>query len=427
MPVATARNVEENAPLREQTHFRALRTSLALGIFAIAGCGDERSLELSLRVPALERSDVCVTAFSEGELVFAQSYPATAATGTLTFVAGDRIDRSLHITASLRRGGRSFAREAGRAVFRAPGESQLELEPTRCVMLSSAPPETLGTVAADAALFAVDLDGDGNEEVLASSASIAIVGAGEIDDSLGATPVAAADIDGDCRPELIVTTSAGTVAFPSRAPLGSATLLAAVGDAGRGQELALADEAGLRWGALGGEARTLTGDIVRTLVVADFNGDDLDDLAAASEEGVNVFFGGAGGPAAVLGATPSDWRGHHLAVGDFDGDGAPDLALADDAEVRVARNRGDGFFEARASLPIVATELRVVDANRDCRADLVILGDRPQIYLGGDDLAFQGGPLLENVADAVAADIDGDGASELILRSPTGEVRTWAP
>ena len=389
MPAATGQNVVESdlafigGLLRR---LGLLRWGGLIGFLALAGCGDERSVEVALQVPVALNAEVCLTAADRGELLFAQSYPALEANGTLTFVAGDRIDQELRAGAVLRRGGRAVAWAAGSAPFRAPGRSRLPLALARCRETPVPASTTLGNAAGATRLLAGDLDGDGIDEVLASGAAIEIVGGGPIEGSGGATAVSLGDVDGDCLPDIIATGPAGIVALPSGLPLSAAGTLALLGDAGRGKGLASADEDGLRWGPLDGLMRSLTGAPVRDLAIGDLDGDGTDDLIAVGEGGIQAFFGGPAGPTLAAGATPTGWTGRHAALGDLDGDGSLDLVVATDTEIRVARNRGDGLLEARASVAFPgARGLRIVDADHDCRDDVVALGVDALLFRGADD------------------------------------------
>ena len=118
-----------------------------------------------------------------------------------------------------------------------------------------------------------------------------------------------------------------------------------------------------------------------SVVVADFRGTGLLDLAAAEEfGGVVVLLGNGDGtfqpPVTYSAVFPSS-----LAVADFNGDGKPDMAVADTASpqgsVTVLLGNGDGTFLAGVSYPVGKDPLFVTtgDFNGDKKADLVTAND----------------------------------------------------
>lgn len=403
----------------------ATAQKIALAVAMLCACANEQSIGVVLQVDPTPRAEVCLTAFGEGELLFQQAYPAQE--GTLTFVAGDRIDMSLRVAARLRRGGRVFGWAAGEEVFGPPGQRELVLDVGRCHPGTPPASTLLGTVDGASSLVAGDLDGDGIDEVLANAASIAIVGREVIAGSASFSATSLGDVDGDCIDDVLARGPGGIVELPSARPLSAAGTFAWLGDAGEGQVLISGDADGVRVGPLDGVMRGLTGSAIADVVVEDLDLDGTDDVIAVGVDGVEAFFGGPGGPMPAPGATPSTWTGLDVAIGDFDGDGFPDVAVAGDAEVFIGRNRGDGLIESRPSIPIIANGLLVVDVDRDCAEDLIVLAATPQIFFGRPDVRVEAGPMLDPVVDATAADIDGDGARELVLLFADGEVRSWEP
>lgn len=398
----------------------------ALVSIALAACGDERAVVLRLETEALPGATLCLTAFHD-ELLFSERYPSNAATGTLTFLAGDRVDERVRLAARLRRGGRTLSQSAGEARFGAGGSSELSLRVARCTAPSELPETSLGTVDGATRILAADLDGDGRDELWLEHAEGLRSLDGRTLGDAGDRLLAVGDANGDCLDDLLVARASGVVALPSETTLGASAELAALADAGRGDGLATADADGLRWGALDGVMRALTGQPTRDLGVGDLNGDGADDLVAVGEGGVAVFLGGAAGPVAAVGSAPTGWAGRRVALADLDGDGALDLAVADETRVRIARNRGDGLFEARAELTIAGVRvLRAFDVDGDCADDLVIVGDDARVYFGAEDARVTEGPSLGAALDVIAADVDGDGARELVRLTDEGEVITWA-
>ena len=120
-------------------------------------------------------------------------------------------------------------------------------------------------------------------------------------------------------------------------------------------------------------ARFIVGTIPEQVVVGDFNGDGIQDLATANYDSGNVTVllgNGAGGFLAAAGSPFSAGSGtNRIAVGDFNGDGIQDLAVTNqnDNDVTVLLGNGAGGFIAAAGGPIAVgsgpTSLVVGDFN----------------------------------------------------------------
>jgi hypothetical protein len=119
---------------------------------------------------------------------------------------------------------------------------------------------------------------------------------------------------------------------------------------------------------------------VQGLVVADFNGDGVDDLAVANRDdnSISVLLNNSGTFAPVTYPTGGLGPGA-IAQGDLNGDGHPDLvaANADDGTLSVFLNDGHGGFALQATLGtgdggvVSIPSLGVGDFNGDGRPDLV--------------------------------------------------------
>jgi hypothetical protein len=267
------------------------------------------------------------------------------------------------------------------------------------------------------ALAVGDFTSDGRADLVAalwSTSQVALVknddsGSTCLASSFGAAPsygagsgpvaAAAADLDGDGRPDLVVADQTGSAVSVLRgtpggygppasyavtpAPRGVATadfdfdgkadVVAALGSAGAGKvKLFMGDGTGL----LAAGAEVGAGSNLSAAVVGDFDGNGTPDVAVTSE-GTNevlVLLGdGAGGLGAPI-ATAVGAQPRALAVGGFGGLG-PDLAVSCSGSnaVWVLRRTGPGSFVVGPT-PSVGTEpwgLVVGDADGDAFPDIV--------------------------------------------------------
>jgi hypothetical protein len=108
------------------------------------------------------------------------------------------------------------------------------------------------------------------------------------------------------------------------------------------------------------------------IAVADFNGDGILDLAAATSDGMTVLLGNGDGTFTAAPVSPASGSSpRSVAVGDFNGDGIPDLAIYNtpygyvDGFVTILLGNGDGTFTATAEIPATSEVLAVGDFNGD--------------------------------------------------------------
>jgi hypothetical protein len=106
-----------------------------------------------------------------------------------------------------------------------------------------------------------------------------------------------------------------------------------------------------------------------SLVIADFNGDSIPDLAMGS--GVTVYLGDGSGSF----HKSFSWSGDNLAevaaAGDFNGDGHPDLAIATNGGIAFLMGDGAGSFQQRNGIAVPGPIALADDLNGDGKPDLV--------------------------------------------------------
>jgi hypothetical protein len=151
------------------------------------------------------------------------------------------------------------------------------------------------------------------------------------------------------------------------------------------------------------------------VVVGDFNGDGIPDLAA----GGALYLGNGDGTfrfAAAIG-------GRSLVVGDFNGDGHLDLVGADVnyGTVDLFLGNGDGSFQPAQTYAVLygAGPLAAGDFNGDSRLDLVTIGYGIVSVLltrsGGTFPAPKNYPVGLSPVSAAAGDFNGDGFPDLVV------------
>jgi len=164
----------------------------------------------------------------------------------------------------------------------------------------------------------------------------------------------------------------------------------------------------------------------RSMVLADFNGDGILDLARevigpspSTPILISIQLGKGDGTFGPPITTPVDFGAEAIVAGDFNGDGILDLIAGPGAlqegHVAVFLGNGDGTFRNgpgyNVNPPIGS--IAVADFNHDGKTDFVL---PPYLFLGNGDGTFrQQGGVNGNFGKTRVADINGDGLPDLLI------------
>ena len=273
--------------------------------------------------------------------------------------------------------------------------------------------------------------------------------------------VAAADLDGDSRADLVVADSAGASVsvflgardggFGARADYtagGSPTALAVgllPGDGVPDVVVAYSGSSafgvlfGVGNGALQAPVTRSTGGGANHLILARLDSDPALDLVIThwNSSTIDVFRGTPDG--GFVGTTSLGLaNAHGLAVADLNGDGTPDIAATNynaATVVSVYLGRGDGTFvldRSYVSGGNWGSAISTGDFDRNGATDLAVanyLSESLDVLLGQGDGGFVVSPthytLGGRANDMVAADLDWDGTLDLAIAGYTGSVGTF--
>jgi len=319
------------------------------------------------------------------------------------------------------------------------------------------------TYAGSGTVFVADFNGDGKPDLLCSDGTLNL---GNGDGTFGpgtpvsGTPLAVADFNGDGRPDILeqgtgtlvvfLGTGGGTFQSPITTQIAASLVAVAAVDlngdgkadvvAASGSSLLVYLSKGDGTFAPGVEYSLGAASGTVTLSLGDFNGDNRTDVVVSIDGGGApgqevVFLGKGNGTFQAAKASAGVWTPGSAAVGDFNGDGKLDLAVVDTCEVcpnpetvSILLGNGDGTFQT----PVVVFRgddgfLTAADLNGDGKTDLVLLAaqNEVEIYLGNGDGTFArtssyvlripgAGPFDATfVLNIAVADLDADGKLDI--------------
>jgi len=179
---------------------------------------------------------------------------------------------------------------------------------------------------------------------------------------------------------------------------------------------------------------------IAQVVVGDFNGDGIPDLAVIDSDNsvVDILLGNGDGTFTAETANPPiSGTPSHLATGDFNGDGNTDLAVAENAgTVAILLGNGDGTFAASGSVNsgTSAPPIAVADFNGDGKLDIAVpagtgTNELVTVLTGNGDgtfhSPFSGSPTSTSVTWIQVADFNQDGTPDVVLADSGGSAMVF--
>ena len=176
----------------------------------------------------------------------------------------------------------------------------------------------------------------------------------------------------------------------------------------------------------------------RSVCITDYNGDGIEDLAVLnrSPRTASILLGNGDGTFQSKMDYPAGSDPEKACTADFDGDGEVDLAITNGSpsEVSILFGNGDGTFQSPASFPasgmIHPYGICASDFDGDSDIDLAVGDDSLNcrhtglgIMLNNGDGTFQPPTIYSSewrTKILVAADLDGDGDSDIAAKSTYG-------